>query len=146
MGHSAGAGEPSGSLFSYGDLEVRIPAWQPLRKIRQVVNEALASLEAELHAAYSDFGRPSIPPKRLIRTSLIQILFSIRSEQQLREHMHCNPLFRWFVGLSIDHPVGAPTVFTKNEDRLITNEMSLKPIAANLVHRGGPPLLSDDHL
>ena len=58
LGHSAGAGEPSGSLFSYGDLEVRIPAWQPLRKIWQVVNEALASLEAELHAAYSDFGRP----------------------------------------------------------------------------------------
>jgi transposase len=110
LGHHAGAGEPSGSLFSYRDLEVRIPVWQYLRKIRLVVNEALASLEAELHAAYSDFGRPSIPPKRLIRASLIQILFSIRSEPQLREHMHYNPLFRWSVGLGIDHPVGALTV------------------------------------
>lgn len=140
-----GTHETSGSLFSYVDLEARIPARHPLRKIRQVVNEALASLDAEFDALYTDFGRPSIPPERLIRASLIQILFSIRSERQLMEQMEYNLLFRWFVGLGIDDAVWVPTVFTKNRDRLLTTEMSRKVMAAILAHREVAPLLSDDH-
>jgi transposase len=119
-----GADETSGSLFSYVDLEDRIPARHPLRKIRQVVNDALASLDDEFDRLYVDFGRPSIPPERLIRASLIQILFSIRSERQLIEQMQYNLLFRWFVGLGIDDAVWVPTVFSKNRDRLLTTEMS----------------------
>ena len=140
-----GTDETSGSLFSYVDLEARIPARHPLRKIRQVVNEALASLDGEFDALYTDFGRPSIPPERLIRASLIQILFSIRSERQLMEQMQYNLLFRWFVGLGIDDAVWVPTVFTKNRDRLLTTEMSRKVMAAILAHREVAPLLSDDH-
>ena len=115
-----GTDEASGSLFSYVDLEQRIPALHPLCKIRQVVNEALASLDAEFAALFADFGRPSIAPERLIRASLIQILFSVRSERLLMEQMQYNLLFRWFVGLGIDDPVWVPTVFTKNRDRLLT--------------------------
>lgn len=140
-----GADETSGSLFSYVDLEARIPAGHPLRKIRQVVNEALASLDAAFALLYTEFGRPSIPPERLIRASLIQILFSVRSERQLMEQMQYNLLFRWFVGLGIDDPVWVPTVFTKNRDRLLTTEMSRKVMAAILAHREVAPLLSDDH-
>ena len=140
-----GTDETSGSLFSYVDLEARIPARHPLRKIRQVVNDALASLDGEFDALYTDFGRPSIPPERLIRASLIQILFSIRSERQLMEQMQYNLLFRWFVGLGIDDAVWVPTVFTKNRDRLLTTEMSRKVMAAILAHREVAPLLSDDH-
>ena len=73
-----GADETSGSLFSYVDLEERIPPRHPLRKIREVVNDALASLDADFETLYTDFGRPSIPPERLIRASLLQILFSVR--------------------------------------------------------------------
>jgi len=140
-----GMDETSGSLFSYVDLEERIPARHPLRKIRQVVNEALASLDAEFEALYTDFGRPSIAPERLIRASLIQILFSVRSERQLMEQMQYNLLFRWFVGLGIDDAVWVPTVFTKNRNRLLTTEMSRKVMAAILAHREVAPLLSDDH-
>ena len=140
-----GTDEASGSLFSYVDLEARIPARHPLRKIRQVVNDALASLDAEFEALYTDFGRPSIAPERLIRASLIQILFSVRSERQLMEQMQYNLLFRWFVGLGIDDPVWVPTVFTKNRDRLLTTDMSRKVMAAILAHREVAPLLSDDH-
>ena len=93
-----GTDETSGSLFSYVDLEDRIPARHPLRKIRQVVNDALARLDEEFDRLYVDFGRPSIAPERLIRASLLQILFSIRSERQLMEQMQYNLLFRWFVG------------------------------------------------
>ena len=74
-----GTDEASGSLFSYVDLEARIPARHPLRKIRQVVNDALASLDGEFGALYTDFGRPSIAPERRSRESLIQILFSVRA-------------------------------------------------------------------
>jgi len=84
----------SGSLFSYVYLEARIPARHPLRTIRHVVNEALSSLSAEFEALYADFGRPSIAPERLIRASLIQILFSVRSERQLMEQMQYNLMFR----------------------------------------------------
>lgn len=135
----------SGSLFSYVDLEDRIPATHPLRKIRRVVNDALVSLDAEFEALYVDFGRPSIAPERLIRASLIQILFSVRSERQLMEQMQYNLLFRWFVGLGIDDPVWVPTAFTKNRDRLLTTDMSRKVMAAILAHSEVAPLLSDDH-
>ncbi len=140
-----GADETSGSLFNYVDLEERITALHPLRKIRRVVNEALASLNAEFEALYTDFGRPSIAPERLIRASLLQILFSVRSERQLMEQMQYNLLFRWFVGLGIDDPVWVPTVFTKNRDRLLTTDMSRKVMAAILAHREVAPLLSDEH-
>ena len=140
-----GRDETSGSLFSYVDLEERIPVCHPLRKIRQVVNDALASLDAEFEALYTDFGRPSIPPERLIRAGLLQILFSVRSERQMMEQMDYNLMFRWFVGLGIDDPAWVPTVFTKNRDRLLTTEMSRKVMAAILAHREVAPLLSDEH-
>ena len=89
-----GTDKTSGSLFSYVDLEERVPSVHPLRKIRQIVNDALTSLDADFDALYTDFGRPSIAPERLIRASLLQILFSIRSERQLMEQMDYNLLFR----------------------------------------------------
>jgi transposase len=140
-----GTDEASGSLFSYVDLDERVPLGHPLRKIRQIVNDALASLDAEFDALYTKEGRPSIAPERLIRASLLQMLFSIRSERQLMEQMDYNLLFRWFVGLGIDDPVWVPTVFTKNRDRLLTTDMSRKVMAAILAHPEVAPLLSDEH-
>ena len=140
-----GTDETSGSLFSYVDLEDRIPPRHSQRKIRQVVNDGLASLDGEFEQLYIDFGRPSIAPERLIRASLIQILYSVRSERQLMEQMQYNLLFRWFVGPGIDDDVRVPTVFTKNRDRLLNTEMSRKVMAAILAHRTVAPLLSDDH-
>lgn len=125
-----GADAASGSLFSYVDLEERVPVGHSLRKTRQFVNDALMRLDAELNALYSDFGWPSIVPERLIGASLLQILFSIRSERQLMEQMDYNLLFRLFVGLGIDEAVLVPTVFSKNRDRLLTAEMSRKVLAA----------------
>lgn len=140
-----GSDEATGSLFSYVDLEERVPAQHPLRKIRAVVNDALRSLDGEFDRLYAGDGRPSIAPERLIRASLLQILYSIRSERQLMEQMDYNLLFRWFVGLGIDDGVWVPTVFTKNRDRLLSTEMSRKIMAAILAHREVAPLLSDDH-
>jgi len=140
-----GSDKQTGSLFSYVNLEDRVPARHPLRKIKGVVDAALASLDADFSALYADEGRPSIAPERLLRASLVQILFSIRSETQLMEQLQYNLLFRWFVGLSIDEPVWVPTVFTKNRDRLLNTEMSQKLLTAILAHEKIAPLLSDDH-
>src|SRR6267154_1624177 len=108
-----GSDRRSGELFSYVDLEQRVPAKHPLRKIRQLVNDVLASLDPEFAALYSAFGRESIPPERLLRALLLQALFTIRSERQLMEQLDYNLMFRWFVGLGIDDPVWVPTVFSK---------------------------------
>ncbi len=140
-----GSDEQNGALFSYVNLEDRVPARHPLRVIRQIVNSALARLDAEFAGLYAAEGRPSIPPERLLRAVLIQILFSIRSERQLMEQMHYNLLFRWFVGLGIDDPVWVPTVFTKNRDRLLTTDIARKLLAAILADKAVAPLLSDEH-
>jgi transposase len=140
-----GSDDHNGSLFSYVNLEERIPARHPLRKIRDVVNTALATLDADFDRLYADEGRPSIAPERLLRASLVQILFSIRSERQLMEQLQYNLLFRWFVGLGIDDPVWVPTVFSKNRDRLLNTDIARKFLAAILAHDEVAPLLSDDH-
>jgi len=100
-----GTNKASGSLFRHADLEERIPVRHPPSKIRQVVNEALASLGAEFEAPCTDFGRPSIALERLIRASLTQTLFSACPERQLMEQMQDNLMFRRFAGLGIDDPV-----------------------------------------
>ena len=100
-----GEDERCDGLFSYVDLEVRVPADHPLRAIRVLVDEALAALSADFALLYSTTGRPSIAPEKLLRALLLQAFYTIRSERQLMEQLDYNPLFRWFVGLSMDAPV-----------------------------------------
>ena len=140
-----GSDDQNGSLFSYVNLEERIPARHPLRKIRAVVNAALVTLDPDFNELYADEGRPSIAPERLLRAALVQILFSIRSERQLMEQLQYNLLFRWFVGLGIDDPVWVPTVFSKNRDRLLNTDIARKFLAAILGHEKVALLLSDEH-
>ena len=101
-------------LCSYGRLEERVPANHPLRSIRTMVDEALKQMSGRFEEIYGEEGRRSIPPERLLRALLLQLLYSVRSEHMLMEQMEYNLLFRWFVGLSANEPVWHPTVFTKN--------------------------------
>jgi transposase len=137
--------ERSGELFSYVDLEDRVPAGHPLRLIRRIVNEVLAALDGEFTKLYADSGRPSIAPERLLRALLLQVFYTIRSERQLMEQLHYNLLYRWFVGLGIDEPVWVPTVFTKNRERLLKAEVAHKFLAELLNHKEVRGLLSDEH-
>ena len=121
-----GSDERNGSLFSFVDIEDRVPARHPLRKILEIVNAALATMDTDFARLYAANGRPSIAPERLLRAAMIQILFSIRSERQLMEQMQYNLLFRWFVGLGIDDPVWVATVFSKNRDRLLNTDIARK--------------------
>ena len=100
-----GETDPQSSMFSYVDLESRIPKGHPIRKIRRIVDEALSQREPAFDEMYSDRGRPSIPSEQLLRALLLQILFSVRSERWLMERIDYDLMFRWFVGLSMDDTV-----------------------------------------
>jgi len=105
-------------LFSDRRPEERVPADHPVRPIRAMVGVVLRGLSPEFARLYPQTGRPSIPPEKLRRALLLQLLDSIRSERPLIEQLDSNLRFRWVVGLSMDDPVWDPTVFTKNRERL----------------------------
>ena len=140
-----GSDAVSGALFSYVDLEDRVPAKHPLRLLREIVNEVLVALDAEFAKMYADLGRPSIAPEKLLRGSLIQAFYTIRSERQLMEQLDYNLLFRWFVGLGVDDPVWDHSTYSKNRDRLLDADVAKKFLAAILAHAKVAPLLSDEH-
>jgi transposase len=140
-----GEDRSSGSLFSYVDLEDRVPGNHPLRVIREIVNDVLAGLWSDFEAAYSATGRPSVPPEQLLRALLLQAFYSIRSERQLMEQLNFNILFRWFVGLGMDDPVWDATVFCHNRDRLLEAEVSAKLLNGVVDHKKVRRLLSRDH-
>ena len=145
IGRMRGEDQRSGSLFSYVDLEARVPVGHPLRPIRVIVNDVLAALSGEFEALYAHLGRPSIAPERLLRALLLQAFYSIRSERQLMEQLDFNLLYRWFVGLGIDDAVWDATVFCKNRDRLLAGDVARRFLNEVLAHARLRDLLSDDH-
>ena len=132
-------------MFSYLSPEERVPAKHPLRPIRLMVDEALKSLSPAFSRLYSAYGRPSIPPEKLLRALLLQVLYTVRSERMLMEQLEYNLLFRWFVGLNMDEPVWVPTVFTKNRDRLLEGDVAEKFFQLVLTQARAADLLSDEH-
>jgi transposase len=132
-------------LFSYGSLEERVPADHPLRPIRVMVDEALKLLDGRFDEIYGEDGRRSIPPERLLRALLVQLLYSVRSERMLMEQLEYNLLFRWFVGLSANEPVWHATVFSKNRDRLLEGAVAEEFFSIVLEQARKKRLLSDDH-
>jgi transposase len=132
-------------MFSYRSLEERIPASHPLRKLRVVVDGILASMHPSFEKLYSRIGRPGIPPERLLRASLIQTLFSIRSERQLVQHIDYNLLYRWFVGLSLDERVWAATTFTENRECLFSEAILREFFGKVLSLAGWAKLTSAEH-
>src|ERR1700758_5522032 len=101
------------AMWSYISPEQRVPQDHPLRPIRVMVDTILAELSSEFAKLYSPVGRPSIPPEKLLRALLLQVLYGTRSERLLMEQLDYNLLFRWFVGLNMDDPVWDPTVFPR---------------------------------
>ena len=140
-----GRDERGDGLFSYVDLEARVPADHPLRAIRVLVDEALAALSADFELLYSHTGRPSIAPEKLLRALLLQAFYTIRSERQLMEQLDYNLLFRWFVGLSMDAPVWDATTYSKNRDRLVAGDVAARFLQAVLRGARVRRLLSDEH-
>lgn len=106
-------------LFTMGGLDQYVPADHPLRRVREVFNGCLTRMDTHFDALYSAFGRESIPPEKLLRALMLQVLFGIRSERQLVEQLRYNMLYRWFVGLPLHEQPWDHSTFTKNRERLL---------------------------
>jgi transposase len=140
-----GSDTRSGKLFSYVDLEQRVPPRHPLRAIRTIVNEALTDIGSDFEAVYSTIGRPSIAPEKLLRALLLQLFHGIRSERQMMERLDFDLSFRWFVGLGIDDPVWDASTFSKNRERLLDGEIAASFLSAILARPKVKRLLSGEH-
>src|SRR5215831_1686438 len=137
--------EPQPHMWSYVPLEQRIPADHPLRPLRAMVDVVLRELSPQFDQLYAKIGRPSIPPEKLLRALLLQLLYSVRSERQLMEQLNYNLLFRWFVGLTMDDPVWDATVFTKNRERLLRGDIARAFFERVVAQAQGQHLLSTEH-
>ncbi len=132
-------------MFSYLSPEARVPQDHPLRVIRSMVDAVLHELSPTFAKLYSQIGRPSIPPEKLLRALLLQVLFTVRSERQLMEQLYYNLLFRWFVRLNMDEPVWDPTTFTKNRQRLLDSDIAQAFFTRVLAQARERYLLSMEH-
>jgi len=132
-------------MFSYLSPETRVRKDHPLRAIRVMVDEILAQLSRRFDSMYASAGRPSIPPEKLLRAQLLQMLYSIRSERLLMEEIDYSVLFRWFVGLNLDEEVWDATTFTKNRDRLLEAEVAEEFLAQVVERARSQGLTSDEH-
>ena len=138
-----GPDQKQDDMFSDVSPDKRVPADHPLRKIRPLVDQILKEMSPQFGKLYSEVGRPSIAPERLLRALLLQIFYSVRSERLLMEQLDYNLLFRWFVGMNMDEEVWVPTVFTKNRDRLLKHAIAAGFFAR--VKKLAEPYLSDEH-
>src|ERR1700693_5464381 len=111
-------------MFSYLSPEARVRKDHPLRVIRTMADQALENMSRRFDRMYAKTGRPSIPPEKLLRAQLIQMLYSVRGERLLMEEIDYSVLFRWFVGMNLDEPVWDVTVFTKNRNRLLEGDVA----------------------
>ncbi len=130
-------------IFSYISPEKRVPADHPLRPIRKIVDEILKEMSPKFQKLYSNVGRPSIAPERLLRSLLLQIFYSVRSERMLIEQLQYNLLFRWFVGMEMDETVWNHAVYSKNRERLLNEEIA-ESFFQRVLERA-KPYMSDEH-
>lgn len=140
-----GSDHNQSAMYSYLSPEDRIPAEHPLRPILAMTDRALRELSARFSKIYSSLGRRSVPPEKLLRALLLQVLYSIRSERMLMEQLEYNLLFRWFVGLNMDEQVWSGTVFSKNRERLLQGDIAQAFFEAILLQAREKDLLSDEH-
>lgn len=132
-------------IFSYVSVESRVPEDHPIRKLRVLANTILRELDELFNERYAEGGRPSIPPERILRASLLQVVYSIRSERLLMEQMNYNLLFRWFVGLNIDEAVWDHSTFSFNRDRLFDEEVAQRFFDHTVLLARLDELVSDEH-
>ena len=138
-----GEDQKQDAMFSDVSPERRVPEDHPLRPIRAMVDQVLKEMSPRFARRYARVGRPSIAPERLLRALLLQIFYSVRSERLLMEQLDYNLLFRWFVGMPMDEEVWDHSVFSKNRDRLLNEEIA--QAFFQRVLKLAKPHLSDEH-
>jgi transposase len=140
-----GRRDPQVTMLAFIDPEARIPRDHPLREIKVLADRALAELSDTFDAMYAEVGRPSIPPERLLKASLLIALYSVRSERAFCEELDFNLLFRWFLDLDLLEPSFDATTFTKNRERLLRHRVGQQLFDEVVAHAHERGLLSDEH-
>jgi transposase len=133
------------TMLSVLTPERRVPQNHPLRAVKKLADAALVELSPTFSAMYSAVGRPSIPPERLLKASLLMALYTVRSERLFCEQLDYNLLFRWFLDMNMDEESFVPTVFTKNRKRLIEHDVASRFFGAVVEQARAAGLMSDDH-
>src|SRR5919205_3714935 len=140
-----GRREPQATMLAFVDLEERVPPHHPLRVIKRFADRALRELSPVFDQMYAAGGRPSIPPERLLKASLLIALYSVRSERAFCEELEYNLLFRWFLDMDLVEPSFDPTVFTKNRERLLRQRVGQELFDEVVGWAHERRLLSDEH-
>ena len=140
-----GADTKQAMMFSMLSPEKRVPSNHPLRAVKALADAALAELSPVFSEMYSAVGRPSIPPERLLKASLLMALYTLRSERMFCEQLDYNLLFRWFLDMNMDEESFVPTVFTKNRERLMKHDVASKFFGTIVEQARKAGLMSDEH-
>lgn len=122
-----------------------VPPNHPLRGIKKLADAALKELDATFAEMYATGGRPSVPPERLLKTLLLMVLHSIRSERQVCEQLQYNMLFRWFVDMDLTEPAFDASTFSKNRERLVEHEVASAFLSTIVEHARKAGLISAEH-
>ena len=140
-----GRRNPQASMLAFVDLEERVPPNHPLRTIKRFADRALTNLSPTFDAMYEAGGRPSIPPERLLKASLLISLYSVRSERAFCEELDFQLLWRWFLDMSLMEPSFDQSTFSKNRGRLLKQQVALQFFDEVVRQADGLGLLSDEH-
>jgi len=140
-----GRRNPQASMLAFVDLEERVPPHHPLRTMRRFADRALAELSPTFDAMYGTAGRPSIPPERLLKASLLISLYSVRSERAFCEQLNYDLLWRWFLDMSLMEPSFDQSTFSKNRGRLLKHVVAQQFFDAVVCQADVLGLLSDEH-
>jgi transposase len=140
-----GTSKPQLTMLSLQTPEQRVPQKHPLRAVKRMADEALRGLAAEIQAMYSTTGRPSIPPERLLKASLLMALYTVRSERMFCEQLDYNLLFRWFLDMDMVEESFDHSSFTRNRERLLKHEFAGKFFGAVVQQARAARLMSDEH-
>jgi len=138
--------EPTqGIMLAFLDPDARVPQDHPIRRIKRYADAALAQLSPEFDRLYSEIGRASIPPERLLKAELLMALYSIPSERAFCEQLDYNILFRWFLNMNLVEPSFDHSSFTKNRPRLMAQDLAQQFFDEVIAYARGLNLLSDEH-
>src|SRR6266516_7740759 len=140
-----GRRDSQSTMLAFVDLEERVPRNHPLRVIKQFADRALRELSPVFEEMYAAGGRPSIPPERLLKASLLISLYSVRSERAFCEELDYQLLFRWFLGMNLIEPSFDPSTFSKNRERLLEHNVAQQFFDRVVLQANTLGFLSDEH-
>jgi transposase len=133
------------TMLSLVSPDQRVPREHPLRRVKTLADQALAALSPTFDEMYSKVGRPSIPPERLLKATLLMAFYSVRSERLFCEQLDYNLLFRWFLDMDLVEESFDHSTFSRNRQRLLEHDVAVKFLAEVVKLARAAQLMSDDH-